>query len=525
MPPHPHPASEISPQPCRFRERRARSSSLRVPAAPAARRARRAILAAGLLLPFTAAAETREDAASHLVAALLGPTPLIDDLRALTDEIGGRPTGSEANRRAVDWGLERFRAAGVEARREPFLVPLMWQEGSVRGLITGDVTFAPRMAAMPYSTPTPLEGMEAPLLDGGTGDAVDFQRLGEAARGAFVLIETVELVDVPGLFHEYSAGVEIEDRAFAAGVRGVVYMGSRPRNVLHHHLASRGAANTHPMLVMERDAAGRALRLLRAGARLSLRAFIEVTTQPAHTSENVVAEIRGSARPEQFVVIGAHLDSWGIGTGALDNACNVALVIDLARQIQRLGLTPQRTIRFALFNGEELGLHGSHGYTLTHAAEMERHVMASSYDIGSGRISGFFINGREELGPFLERALAPVAGLGPFSHSLEPVVGTDNFDFMLQGVANLVANQESANYGPNYHAGTDTFDKVDQTQLRLNAAVAGAVTWGFANLPAGWKRHSRAQIQELIDQTSLGGQMRTFNLMEPWIRRERGRLE
>lgn len=96
---------------------------------------------------------------------------------------------------------------------------------------------------------------------------------------------------------------------------------------------------------------------------------------------------------------------------------------------------------------------------------------------------------------------------------------------MMQGVANLVANQESASYGPHYHARSDTFDKVDLEQLHLNAAIAAAVAWGFANEGVPWRRQSRAEIQELIDSTDLGEQMATFGLLEAWEKGERGRAE
>ena len=148
---------------------------------------------------------------------------------------------------------------------------------------------------------------------------------------------------------------------------------------------------------------------------------------------------------------------------------------------------------------------GSWAYTRTHADELDRHVMASSYDIGSGRITGFFTNGREELVEVVDQVLAPVKGLGPFHNVNAPIVGTDNYDFMMQGVANLVANQESANYGPNYHARSDTFDKVDLHQLRLNAAIAAAVTYGFAEVDVTWSRHRRRDIQRLKGDAVVEG--------------------
>jgi hypothetical protein len=402
-------------------------------------------------------------------------------------------------------------------------MPGLWLERSARATGNGrGMAFAPRVAALPVSTGTPGAGLSASLVDAGKGTVSDFAALGAKARGAFVLIETDELVDLDGLFREYNEAGHIERRAVAAGAAGLVYMSSRPGNTLARHNASLGLANRHPMMMMERDGAARALRLLRAGIPLSLTAALDIRSGPAYQAHNVIGEIRGSSRPDEIVVIGAHLDSWDLGTGALDNGANSAMVIDIARQIRRLGLKPARTIRFALWNGEEQNLNGSYGYTLAHAAELNRHVMASSYDIGTGRITGFFTGGRAELIPVLDRALAPVAGLGPFTHLDIPIVGTDNYDFMMQGVPNLVANQESANYGPNYHARSDEFGRADLRQLRLNAAIAAATTWGFATLDFSLPRGSALQVDSLVRNTDLGDQMKSFNVYEAWAAGKRG---
>ncbi|MGH7630175.1 MAG: M28 family peptidase [Gemmatimonadales bacterium] len=483
---------------------------------------------AGLVLaaaPAPARVPSRPNDVARLTAALLGDTPMVSDLRELTDKVGGRPTGSPANLRAVDWGLERFKAAGVPATKEAFRMPGLWLERSATAVVRGaGVEFAPRIAAMPYSTGT-HPGLSAPLVDGGLGREEDHRALGAAARGAFVLVETPELRDLEGLFREYADGVHIEQRAFDAGAAGVIYQGSRPGNNLHRHNAALAYANRHPVLAMERDGAARALRLLRAGTPLAIAPIVSIEAAPAYESWNVIGEIRGASHPAEVVIVGAHLDSWDLGTGALDNGANVAMLIDIARQVRRLGLRPARTIRFALWNGEELGLFGSFGYTQSHLASLDRHVVAASFDIGTGRITGFFTNGRAELIPVLERALLPVRGLGPFTHPNVPVVGTDNFDFMMQGVPNLIANQESANYGPHYHARSDEFGQADLKQLRLNAAIAAAVTWEFANAPsARIPRQTPAQVDSLIRATDLEQQMRSYgNLWDAWTKGERGR--
>jgi hypothetical protein len=483
-----------------------------------------ALVSVALIFWSPAPARGQSDDVDRLVGALLGDTPLEEDLRELTDEIGGRPTGSDANVASVDWALERFREAGIRVKRESFPMPELWLEKAASAEVRGDgIRFTAPVAAMPFSVGTPPGGIAAPLVDAGRGTDEDLAALGETARDAFVLVETEELKDIPGLFTEYVNAAVIEKRAFAMGVKGVIYMGSRPHGVLHRHNASLGPDNAHPMLVMDRVAAGRAMRLLREGHELTVQVKLEIQAGGQYESYNVIGEIQGSAPREEFVLIGAHLDSWGLGTGALDNGCNVAMVIDIARQMERLGIRPRRTIRFALFNGEEQGLHGSWGYVQTHAAELGRHVMASSYDTGSGRIGGFITGGHSEMLAAVDVALKPVEGLGPFSHHDIPIVGTDNYDFMMEGIGNLVADQASANYGPNYHATTDTFDKVDLQQLRLNAAIAAAVTLGFAGMDVDWERWDRSRIQVLIDSTDLADQMRTFGMMAGWESKERGR--
>jgi Zn-dependent M28 family amino/carboxypeptidase len=265
--------------------------------------------------------------------------------------------------------------------------------------------------------------------------------------------------------------------------------------------------------------------LLRAGKLLVLTATIEADSGYARQSANVIGEIRGTERPEEIVLFGAHLDSHDLGTGALDNGSNVVMLIDVARQIKRLGLQPRRTIRFALWNGEEQGIIGSWRYTQRHQDELDQHLVATSFDIGTGRILGFFTGGMAALGPMVDGYLAPVAGMGPFQQVNLPLVGTDNFDFMMHGVPNLIAMQADANYASNYHAASDTFDKVDQQQLKLNSAIAAALIWGFANATDRLPRHSRAQIENLVETTDLEQQMRNLGVWEPWVSGARGRQD
>ena len=163
-----------------------------------------------------------EDDVDRLVAAMLGDTPIIDDLRELTDEIGGRPTGSDANRKAVAWAVDTLRQAEVGVTTENFKMPFQWQEKQVAASISGDVSFDPHVVAKPFSTAA--DARTASLVDGGSGSADDFERLGDAAKGAWVLIETPELNDdigLAGLFGLYGNARQFEARAKSAGAMGV----------------------------------------------------------------------------------------------------------------------------------------------------------------------------------------------------------------------------------------------------------------------------------------------------------------
>lgn len=464
-----------------------------------------------------------DDTADSLISAMLGETPVLADLQTLTDEIGGRVTGSDAGSAAIAWALETFEKAGVTARAEAFEMPYQWQEVSATARIDGATSFSPTIVAKPFSAAA--DAIRAPLIDAGTGSAEEFSGLGESATDAWLLVETPVLDDVVGLgglFAEYASAATIEEQASDAGAAGIVFMSSRPGNLMYR-LPILSAKHRQPVILMEREGALRAQRILRDGESLFLTASVKLSDEYGNESSNVIAEIKGSDRPQEIVLFGAHLDSHDLGTGALDNGANVTMLIDIARQIRRLGLVPKRTIRFALWNGEEQGLVGSWRYTEQHADELDDHVVATSFDIGTGQILGFFTGGLPALVPLVDEALVPVAGMGPFQQVDVPLVGTDNFDFMMQGVPNLIAMQADANYASNYHASSDTFEKVDQRQLKLNSAIAAALIWGFANSDDRAPRSGRTRIVELVRSTDLEQQMRNFGVWQDWVDGKRGR--
>jgi hypothetical protein len=158
-----------------------------------------------------------------------------------------------------------------------------------------------------------------------------------------------------------------------------------------------------------------------------------------------------------------------------------------------------------------------------HAAELDRHVAAVIYDIGSGKLTGFFLDGREELRGPVEAALARVASLGPFTNSIDGIDGTDNFDFLLAGVPNLVGFQDPAPYLPDYHAESDTYDKVDAREAKAGEAALAALVWDLANRAERvGARQTRAEVESLIQDTHLEEQMKAFGQWDDWKSGRRG---
>jgi Zn-dependent M28 family amino/carboxypeptidase len=313
------------------------------------------------------------------------------------------------------------------------------------------------------------------------------------------------------------------EAARKAGVAALLVQSTRPHGLLYRHpLANANQPFTMPAAVISREQAGRLARLAAHG-EVRVRLRVANKTGPAYESRNVIAEIKGREKPDEVVLLGAHLDSWDLGTGAEDNGANSVMVIDALRAMKSLGLKPRRTIRFVLFTGEEQGMLGSAGYVIRHAAEMDGHNAVVVFDIGSGRTTGFFLNGREELRKPLEKALAGVAGLEAGENPIDGIDGTDNFDFLLSGVPNLVANQDAAPYLAQYHAESDTVDRVNPRELRANTALASALVWWLAEDPERFgHRQSRDEVTKLLMDTKLDVQMKAFAQWEDFQAGKRG---
>ncbi len=451
---------------------------------------------------------------------LEGPTPLLNDLGELCDGIGGRITGTPAAARAVGWAVKKFEALGVDdVHTEPYPMPFLWAPGPVTLRLAAPEWPEPLSVdaiAVPNAAPTgaPLEG---PLVDLGFGTAADFARV-SPAKGSVALVHSKEMKSLDDLLAISTESATLVDQAKRFGLGAVVFQSNRPRGLVYQDPVVLGRTPSPlPVVMVGREVGERLARLV---ARGQLRAHLEVACRidPAPPSQlNVVAEVKGRETPDEIVVLGAHLDSWALGSGAEDNGINVALVLDVARAFHALGLRPRRTVRFVLFTGEEQGQWGSAGYVQRHRDEIARHKAVIVFDVGSGRTKGFWLSGRDELRRPVARAVSLLPGLGEQTSSLDGVDGTDNFAFLLSGVATIVADQDERDYLVDYHASSDTPERVNVKQAKRNTTIAGLLTWGLANTPEPLPRQlTRPEVEAFLVKEQLVDSMKATDQWVDW---------
>ena len=418
---------------------------------------------------------------------------------------------------AVDWAVEHFREIGVDSvDTEKFKVPLSWREGD---------TPDRRRLARAVRGPSRCYGLVA-------GNAAGRHRSQSARRrrrahpGASQgwakqqrarscwCVWTRSRASSTSASSSATPSTPSAKPARSARQRSCSPP-TRPHRLLYRHIHTVAAElDPVPSAVLAREDALRIGRLLDSDNEVRMKVSLPNEIGGPVATHNVVAEIKGSETPEEIVLLGAHLDSWDMGTGCLDNAVNAVLVLEAARAIVNSPDPPRRTIRFALFSGEEAGLFGSWAYVRKHRRELDRFSAVVVHDMGLGKISGYAVNGRAELLDPLREAMRPL-GSRASDHTVDTFFGSDHFDFLLEGVPALVAMQNTDEYAATYHSAADTFDKVSIPELRDRAQIAALTVLGIANLPQPLgRRLERAEVGYLLEDTGIDAQMRVPTAME-----------
>jgi carboxypeptidase Q len=418
-------------------------------------------------------------------------------LEQLTEGIGPRLTGSPALLRAHRFAEKRFGALGLVVTAEPFALPRTWQRGPARGVLVTPYPHELRLAQVGWTPPTAgeVQGRVRVFAPKTTAEMDAFR--GQLA-GAVVLfgppatdLEPLMMVlplrlEPKGVeARPREEGLSREERmAFLRkeAASALLLDAGKPDGMLDMTGDDRAVAGRPglPAAILIHEQFLLLTHLAPSGATVRLR--LDGRLGPAADCLNTVASMPGTEAPQEIVLVGAHLDSWDLATGATDDAAGAAAVLEAARLLATAGARPRRTIRFVLFSGEEQGLLGSKAYVERHREELPRHSAVFVLDTGSGSIDALALQGRAEVEPVLRGVLAPAVPLGVVDTDLRLEWDTDHIPFDGAGVPAFCFEQVQHNYSRIHHSEADTLDKARPDELEQAAVVLALTAYGTAQL-------------------------------------------
>ncbi|KAF1726458.1 M28 family peptidase [Pseudoxanthomonas japonensis] len=456
------------------------------------------LLALTFAVPALAAQrETRIPDAALVTATQLREQALADDtgwkvVESLTTEIGPRLAGSEADAKAVAWAEAKFKALGFDkVWLEPVTFP-KWVRRSEHAVVLGE-------HAQPL-TVTALGGSPAGEVDAEIVRFADLAALEAAPEGS--LAGKIAFVDYQMKAardgSDYRNGGAIRSKGPSAAIRkGAVAFLMRSAGTDNHRVAHTGITRFDDGLTPVPSAsltipdADQLARLLQRGpVRVSLA--LDCGWDGEYTSHNVIGEITGRSLPKEVVVIGGHLDSWDLGTGAIDDGAGIGITMAAGHLIGQLKQAPKRTIRVIAFANEEQGLYGGKAYAEKHLADITRHQLAAESDFGAGRIYAFNTGAPAHAREATEQIAQALAPLGIEYAPDKGSAGPDISPFAAKGMAWAWLAQDGSDYFHLHHNADDTLDKIDPAALAQNVAAYTV----FAYLAAEAEGDFGSQLKE-----------------------------
>ena len=409
-------------------------------------------------------------------------------IESLTTEVGQRLAGTEAEARARDWGVAKFKALGFKnVRIEPFQVD-HWERHSEHAEITSP--FPQKLMI------TALGGSIATDSDGIIGQVVRFENLQalkdapmKGLKGKIVFVDEYMTRTQDGSGY----GVAVKKRSGAAveaGKRGAAAALIRSVGTDHHRFPHTGQMTYDqnvvkvPIAALSAPDADQLYRALGRGD-VEVKLQIDVQSYGKSQSGNVIAEIPGVT--DEIVIIGAHLDSWDLGTGAVDDGAGIGITVGAAKLILDMNQKPQRTIRVVMFGAEEVGLVGAIAYAKKHAHELDRHVVGAESDFGAGqiwRLETRFADSKLHKAEALHNVLSPLGiALGSNNASGGPDMGP----LRMLGMPVVTLKQNGWDYFDLHHTPNDTFDKISADDIAQNVAAYAAFVWMTANMQGDFR--------------------------------------
>lgn len=404
---------------------------------------------------------------------------------SLTTEVGARLAGTEKEAEARAWAVARMKALGFQnVREEAFTFPGWQRQYEAVSLV---LPSSQRLVATALggSVSTPRGGLKADVVLVESHDALLKAPEG-SYRGKIVYVNDrmTRARDGSG----YGPAVRKRVRgAVEAARRGAVGVLIRSAGTSHDRFAHTGnmryddKVKKIPAASLSGPDADQLERLLKSGVRVGVHMDIRTTLNPRAVSGNVIGDIPGTQKPEEIVLMGAHLDSWDKGTGAIDDGAGVAMAIASALRAAGPALKPKRTIRVVLYGAEEFGAHGGEDYVKRRPDEVKLHRLAAEADFGAGAPWRFDTNVPASDLAFHEEMFAAIAPLGIERGKLETSGGADISPLQKLGVPVIAVGQDGTHYFDLHHTDNDTLDKIDPAALELNVEAYARVIARVAN--------------------------------------------
>jgi carboxypeptidase Q len=446
-------------------------------------------LAAGMTL--RAASEPVAETSRRILAAELSGSQAYDTLEYLCDDIGPRLSGSAGAAAAVEWSTRTLRSWGLAVRNEPVTVT-HWVRGMEYGYLSSHMNQKIVLTALGGSVATPAEGVDAGVVE--VRNYEELAALGaEKVRGRIVLFNNpfdMDLVRSGRAFEAYRNGVVFRgggaSHAAALGALAVLVRSVASASLRTPHTGSLNYDENVPKIpgaAVSTEDADLIHRLLAKGERVSMHLVLTPQTMAPALSANVIAEIRGREKPDEIVVIGGHLDSWDLATGAIDDGAGAAMAMETMRLLHDLKIVPRRTIRAVLFMNEENGGAGGKAYAEDHKAELGDHVGAIESDSGGAAPLGFHTTLSGEAFDALQRRLASQRQLGAGLLDSRSEVGSDIAKLTEAGVPGFGLQPDATHYFDLHHSPADTLDKIDPKELAQDAAAMAVLAYQLAEQP------------------------------------------
>ncbi|MCJ8303169.1 M20/M25/M40 family metallo-hydrolase [Shewanella sp.] len=396
-------------------------------------------------------------------------------VESLTVEVGPRLAGSEKDLIAVQWAQDKLNSLGFDrVYKEAVQVPV-WSRGEAKAKILSPYSQPIVITALGGSIATPKAGIQASIA---RFDSLAALKLASKAEveGKIVFIDHITERHITGKGYGKTVGGRSRG-AITAAEKGALAIVIRSIGTDHDRMAHTGMMRYKegvakiPAAAMSNPDADLITLMLKRDPNVVLDLFMSPQRLGYATSYNVIAEVTGSSKPDEIVLIGAHLDSWDEGTGAIDDGAGVAIVTSAAKLIQDLAVKPARTVRVVLYAAEEVGLVGGKAYAKAHQDELAKHYIAAESDFGAGRIYQIDYRVNEKAFTALQALSAPMIQNGVVMGSNTASGGPDVSMLPKQGVPVASLRQDGRDYFDYHHTPNDTLDKIDPAALQQNVAA------------------------------------------------------